>query len=69
MTPAIAVPWPPRYLVAECTTMSAPVLERRIRYGVATVLSTISGTPAAWATRAIAGTSRTSFIGLAIVSP
>ena len=24
MTPAMAEPWPPRYLVAECTTMSAP---------------------------------------------
>ena len=24
MTPPIAVPWPPRYFVAEWTTMSAP---------------------------------------------
>ena len=33
MTPPIAVPWPPRYLVAECTTMSAPCSNGRMRYG------------------------------------
>ena len=31
ITPAIAVPWPPRNLVAECTTMSAPWASRLIR--------------------------------------
>ncbi len=50
MAPAIAVPCPPRNLVAECTTMSAPCSSGRIRYGVATVLSMTSGTPASWAT-------------------
>ena len=51
ITPPIEVPCPPRYFVAECTTMSAPHSNGRIRYGVATVLSTISGTPASCATR------------------
>ena len=54
------VPWPPRYLVAECTTMSAPHSNGRIRYGVATVLSTISGTPTSCATPATPSMSRTS---------
>jgi hypothetical protein len=31
MTPAIDVPWPPRYFVAECTTMSAPHSSGRMR--------------------------------------
>ncbi len=46
MTPAMALPWPPRYFVAECTTMSAPCSNGRMRYGVAMVLSTTRGTPA-----------------------
>ena len=50
ITPAIAAPCPPRYLVAECTTMSAPWAIGWIRYGVAMVLSTISGTPFSCAT-------------------
>ncbi len=45
MTPAIDVPWPPRYFVAECTTMSAPHSSGRMRYGVAMVLSTIERDP------------------------
>ena len=45
MTPPIDVPWPPMNLVAECTTMSAPHSNGRMSHGVATVLSTISGTP------------------------
>ena len=40
--------------------MSAPHSNGRIRYGVATVLSTISGTPAAWATPATPSMSRMS---------
>ena len=50
--PPIAVPWPPRNFVAEWTTMSAPCSIGRSRYGVGTVLSTISGTPASCATSA-----------------
>ena len=49
--------------------MSAPHSIGRIRYGVATVLSTISGTPASWATAATPSMSRMSFFGLAMVSP
>ncbi len=40
-----------------------------MRYGVATVLSTISGTPTEWAISAIVLMSRISFFGFAIVSP
>ena len=49
--------------------MSAPCSIGRIKNGVATVLSTINGTPLSWATFATAAISRTSFLGLAIVSP
>ncbi|SKZ58031.1 Uncharacterised protein [Mycobacteroides abscessus subsp. abscessus] len=34
--------WPPRYLVVECSTTSAPSSSGRCRYGVAKVLSTTS---------------------------
>ncbi|MNC92063.1 hypothetical protein D3C83_84260 [compost metagenome] len=49
MTPPMQVPCPPRYLVSECTTMSAPCSNGRHRYGVGTVLSTMSGAPCACA--------------------
>ena len=42
-TPPMLVPWPPMNFVAECRTMSAPQSIGRHRYGVANVLSTISG--------------------------
>ena len=48
--------------------MSAPNSIGRIRYGVATVLSTTSGTPASWATPATPSMSRMSFFGFEIVS-
>ena len=67
-TPPSDVPWPPRNFVAECTTMSAPKSFARCRYGVATVLSITSGTPARWATAATARTSSTCAIGLVIDS-
>ena len=51
ITPPSDVPCPPRYLVAECTTMSAPKSFTRCRYGVATVWSITRGTRAARATR------------------
>ena len=66
--PPIAVPWPPRNFVAECTTMSAPCSIGRSRYGVGTVLSTISGTPASCATSATFRTSSTLPRGLPSVS-
>ncbi len=69
MAPAMAVPWPPRNLVAECTTMSAPCSSGLSRYGVATVLSTIRGTPLACATSATAAMSMMSFLGLPMLSP
>ena len=48
--------------------MSAPHSSGRIRYGVATVLSTMSGTPASCATAATPSMSRTSCLGLEMVS-
>ena len=44
-TPPMLVPCPPMNLVAEWTTMSAPHSIGRHRYGVAKVLSIISGAP------------------------
>ena len=43
--PPIDVPWPPMYLVAECTETSAPWSKTRQWMGVGAVLSTISGRP------------------------
>ena len=63
----MTVPWPPIHFVAEWMTMSAPCSIGRARSG-ANVLSTMSGTPAAWATAATAGMSATSRRGLPIVS-
>ncbi len=62
------VPWPPMNLVAEWTTMSAPCSSGRSSHGVATVLSTISGTPNPWAISDTPGRSRKSFFGLPMVS-
>ena len=69
ITPPIDVPWPPRNLVVECTTMCAPHSSGRMRYGVGTVLSTISGMPSSWPTLDMPSMSSTSFFGLASVSP
>src|SRR5581483_1920040 len=55
-------------LVSECTTMSAPCSLGRHRKGVASVLSTMRGTPAFLAIAAIAGRSTTTPPGLAIDS-
>ena len=49
MQPPTAAPWPSIYLVVEWVTMSAPHSNGRQLTGVANVLSTISGTPCAWA--------------------
>ena len=68
-TPPMLVPWPPMNFVAECTTMSAPHSIGRHRYGVANVLSIISGAPWSWATCASASMSSTLPAGLPIVSP
>src|SRR4051794_28507376 len=56
------------YLVAECTTRSAPQDSGRHTAGEANVLSTTSGTPASRQTAANAGRSDTAVVGLAIVS-
>ena len=69
ISPAMALPCPARYFVAECTTMSAPCSIGRTRYGVAMVLSTMSGTPASCATPATPAKSRTSPRGFGIDSP
>ena len=68
MAPPVVVPWPPTNLVSECTTTSAPCWIGFSISGVATVLSTMSGTPAAWATAATASRSTTLPAGLPIVS-
>jgi hypothetical protein len=52
IAPATTSEWPLRYLVAECSTMSAPSVSGRVRTGVGTVESTASKAPASWATRA-----------------
>ncbi|MDH6192658.1 hypothetical protein M2168_005690 [Streptomyces sp. CZ24] len=65
-TPPSTSPWPPRYLVALCSTMRAPKPAGRWRTGVAKVLSASSGTvPQAWAT---ARRSISARVGLAGVS-
>ena len=62
--PPIDVPWPPMNLVSDCTTMSAPNSMGRHRMGVATVLSTMSGTPTSCAASAHARRSTTLRLGL-----
>ena len=64
ITPAKVVPCPPRYLVAEWMTTSAPQSMGLHKYGEATVLSTIKGTPWAWATSATPAMSSTCKLGL-----
>jgi hypothetical protein len=68
-TPPMLVPWPPMNLVAEWITMSAPHSIGRHRYGVAKVLSTISGRSFSCAIDATVSMSSTLPAGLPIVSP
>ena len=67
-TPASTSECPFRYFVAECITMSAPHSSGRQFTGVATVLSTSTFAPAAWATSQIAGRSATARFGFESVS-
>ena len=69
MAPPTAAPWPSMYLVVEWVTMSAPHSKGRQFTGVAKVLSTIRGTPRAWAALANFSMSSTVRAGLAMVSP
>ena len=69
MAPPTAAPWPSMYLVVEWVTISAPHSKGRQLMGVAKVLSTISGTPWAWAAAAKRSISNTVSAGLAMVSP
>ena len=66
--PPMEVPWPPMNLVAEWITMSAPHSIGRHRYGVANVLSTISGRSWECAMAATVSMSSTFPAGLPIVS-
>ena len=67
-SPTVTSSWPPRYFVAEWTTMSAPCSIGRHSTGVAKVLSTTQVSPA-WCPAAIsAGRSLTAIVGLAMVS-
>ena len=68
INPPIVVPCPPINFVAECTIMSAPYSIGRSKTGVATVLSTISGTPCLCATRARPSISATLPAGLPTLS-
>ena len=56
------------YLVVEWVTISAPHSKGRQLMGVAKVLSTIRGTPCAWAMSAILRMSSTQSVGLEMVS-
>ena len=68
MAPTTTVPWPDRNFVAEWVTMSAPCSNGRIRYGVAIVLSAISGRPFSCAMSAMPWMSSTFACGLPMVS-
>ena len=59
---------PLRYLLAECTTRSAPCSNGRVSAGVGTVLSTATRTPAEWASSHAAARSVICHIGFAGVS-
>ena len=69
MAPPTLTPWPSRYFVVECVTMSAPHSMGRQFTGVGNVLSTMSGTPCVCAAAAKRLISSTDSAGLAIVSP
>ena len=69
MAPPTQLAWPSMYLVVEWVTMSAPYSKGRKFTGVGKVLSTMRGTPWAWAALANFSTSRTMRAGLAMVSP
>src|SRR5438445_663081 len=60
--------WPFRYLVVECSTMSAPSSSGRWKQGVAKVLSTTNRAPARCATSAVARRSHSPIIGFVGVS-
>src|SRR5947208_2637895 len=66
--PAVVVPFPARTFVAEWMIRSAPNSSGRQRYGVANVLSTMSGAPTSCATAAASSMSSTLPPGFAIVS-
>ena len=66
--PAMTRPWPSRYLVPECMTMSAPMAIGSCRLGVAKQLSTANSAPALCAKSARAWISHTSVSGLVGVS-
>jgi hypothetical protein len=68
MSPPIAWPWPPMYLVAEWTTMFAPCAMGRSSAGVVAVLSTTKGMPASFAIFASSWRWMTSSRGLPSVS-
>ena len=67
-TPPSRSPCPARYLVADCTTTSAPRASGRCRYGVRKVLSTTTYAPFRWASSATRTMSVTRRVGLAGVS-
>ncbi len=67
-TPPITSEWPPRYLVVEWITMSAPCSIGRQSSGEARELSTTPVNPAARPAASSAGRSLTWVIGLAMVS-
>ena len=67
-TPPVTSEWPPMYLVAECTTRSAPCSSGRQITGGARVESTTSSAPASCAMSASLRRSATAVVGLAIVS-
>ena len=67
--PAMPNPEEVMLLVTEWTTISAPCCSGRIRAGVATVASTISGMPWLCASAATAATSKKAMLGFDGSSP
>jgi hypothetical protein len=67
-TPPVLSLWPPRYLVADCTTTSTPCSSGRTTAGEVNVASTTSWAPASCAMPARPGRSATDSVGLASVS-
>jgi hypothetical protein len=67
-TPPVVSEWPPMYLVAECTTRSAPCSSGRQITGGARVESITSSAPRSCAISASCLMSATAVVGFAIVS-
>ena len=66
--PPIASEWPPMYLVVECTTTTAPKIERILQNGVANVLSTATWIPRLCIARRLRHSRRGAAAGWSVIS-